>query len=128
MEGFWGQYAVSRPRPRSTLADVVAHLQHAREVAGIDHLGLGGDYDGVGVLPEGLEDVSCYPALLEALRAQSWSEEDLTKLTSGNIVRTFRDAEAVSFRLRDQRMPSIATIGALDGAPLRPAQGAEAAS
>jgi membrane dipeptidase len=114
MEGFWGRYEV--PRPRSTLADVVAHLEHAREVAGIDHLGLGGDYDGVGVLPEGLEDVSCYPALLEALRAKSWSEEDLAKLASGNIVRTFRDAETVSYRLRDERMPSTATIGALDGA------------
>ncbi|GAA1427070.1 dipeptidase [Microlunatus lacustris] len=115
MDGFWARYDV--PRPRSTLADVVAHLEHAREVAGIDHLGLGGDYDGVGVLPEGLEDVSCYPSLLEALRAEAWSEEDLAKLASGNIVRTFHDAEAVSYRLRDQRMPSIATIGALDGAP-----------
>jgi len=115
MDGFWTRYDV--PRPRSTLADVVAHLEHAREVAGIDHLGLGGDYDGVGVLPEGLEDVSCYPALLEALRAKAWSEEDLAKLASGNIVRTFHDAESVSYRLRDQRMPSIATIGALDGAP-----------
>ncbi|GAA1834712.1 dipeptidase [Microlunatus capsulatus] len=113
MDGFWARYAV--PRPRSTLADVVAHLEHVREVAGVDHVGLGGDYDGVGVLPEGLEDVSCYPALLDALRAQSWSEEDLTKLASANIVRTFHDAEAVSYRLRDQRMPSIATIGALDG-------------
>ena len=122
MEDFWHRYAV--PRPRSTLADVVAHLEHVREVAGVDHVGLGGDYDGVGVLPEGLEDVSCYPALLDALRAKSWSEEDLTKLASGNIVRTFHDAEAVSFRLRDQRMPSIATIDALDG-PLRQAQGAE---
>lgn len=115
MEDFWARYPV--PRPRSTLADVVAHLEHAREVAGIDHLGLGGDYDGVGVLPEGLEDVSCYPALLEALRTASWSEEDLTKLTSGNIVRTFHDAELVSYRLRDQRMPSIATLAALDGDP-----------
>ena len=122
MEDFWHRYAV--PRPRSTLADVVAHLEHVREVAGVDHVGLGGDYDGVGVLPEGLEDVSCYPALLDALRAKSWSEEDLTKLASGNIVRTFHDAEAVSYRLRDQRMPSIATIDALDG-PLRQAQGAE---
>ena len=114
MEGFWARYPVRRPR--STLADVVAHLEHAREVAGIDHLGLGGDYDGVGVLPEGLEDVSCYPALLDAPRAASWSEEDLVKLTSGNILRTFRDAETVSYRLRDERFPSIATIAQLDGA------------
>ncbi len=115
MEGFWRRYGI--PRPVSTLADVVAHLNHVREVAGVDHVGLGGDYDGVDVLPEGLEDVSCYPALLDALRQQAWSEEDLTKLASGNIVRAFRDAEQVSFRLRDQRMPSIATLGALDGTP-----------
>ncbi|SDR83587.1 membrane dipeptidase [Friedmanniella luteola] len=127
MDSFWGRYAV--PRPSSTLADVVAHLEHAREVAGIDHLGLGGDYDGVGVLPEGLEDVSCYPALLEALRAKSWSEEDLAKLASGNIVRTFHDAEAVSYRLRDERMPSIATLASLDGTPApRPGQGAGSTS
>ncbi len=115
MEGFWGRYPV--PRPPSTLADVVAHLEHAREVAGIDHIGLGGDYDGVGVLPEGLEDVSCYPALLDALRARAWSEEDLTRLASGNIVRTFHDAEAVSYRLRDERMPSLATLASMDGGP-----------
>jgi membrane dipeptidase len=88
-------------------------------VAGVDHIGLGGDYDGVGVLPEGLEDVSRYPALLAALRDKSWSEDDLRKLASGNLVRTFHDAEAVSYRLRDERMPSIATLASLDGAPPR---------
>ena len=123
MDAFWAGYDV--PRPPSTLLDVVAHLEHAREVAGIDHLGLGGDYDGVGSLPEGLEDVSCYPALLDALRERSWSEADLAKLTSGNIVRTLRDAEAVSYRLRDERSPSLATIEQLDGAG-RPAVGDEA--
>jgi len=117
MDAFWAGYDV--PRPPSTLLDVVAHLEHAREVAGIDHLGLGGDYDGVGSLPEGLEDVSCYQALLDALRERSWSQDDLAKLTSGNIVRTLRDAEAVSYRLRDARPPSLATIEQLD------AQGAE---
>ena len=113
MEGFWETYAV--PRPAATLDDVVGHLEHVREVAGIDHIGLGGDYDGVGVLPEGLEDVSCYPALVDALRARGWSEGDLVKLTSGNITRVFAEAEQVSFRLRDQRPPSLATLAGLDG-------------
>jgi membrane dipeptidase len=67
-------------------------------------------------VPTGLEDVSRYPALLDALRAKSWSEDDLRQLASGNIVRVLHDAEAVSFRLRDERFPSIATLEQLDGA------------
>jgi len=114
MDAFWARYPV--PQPKASLDDVVAHLEHARTVAGIDHLGLGGDYDGVTSVPTGLEDVSRYPVLLDALRARSWSEDDLRKLTSANIVRVFHDAEVVSFRLRDERPPSIATIGQLDGA------------
>ena len=117
MESFGARHPATRPP--ATVADVVAHLEHVREVAGIDHIGLGGDYDGVGVLPEGLEDVSCYPALLDALRTRDWSEPDLTKLTSGNIIRVFAEAEQVSFRLRDQRQPSLATLAGLDG----PAEG-----
>ena len=62
------EHQAESPSPPSTLADVVAHLEHVREVAGIDHVGLGGDYDGVERLPEGLEDVSSYPRLLAALR------------------------------------------------------------
>jgi len=113
MDSFWERYPVARPA--ATLADVVAHLEHVREVAGIDHIGLGGDYDGVQVLPEGLEDVSCYPALLDALRTAGWSEPDLVKLTSANITRVLAEAEQVSFRLRDERQPSMATLAALDG-------------
>ncbi len=101
--------------PKATLADVVAHLEHARAVVGIDHLGLGGDYDGVNTLPVGLEDVSCYPALFDALRGFGWSEPDLTQLAYGNISRVLHAAEAVAVRLRSQRPPSMATIAALDG-------------
>jgi membrane dipeptidase len=81
------------PCPPSTLADVVTHLDHVRDVAGIDHIGLGGDYDGVPRLPEGLEDVSCYPRLLGALGDRGWSDDDLAKLTCRNLLRTMRDAE-----------------------------------
>ena len=128
MDAFWRRYPV--PQPKASLDDVVAHLEHARSVAGVDHLGLGGDYDGVTSVPTGLEDVSRYPALLDALRAKSWSEADLIKLTSGNIVRVFHEAEAVSFRLRDARLPSIATIEQLDGqaAPTDPLDRATAAA
>ena len=84
------------PHPPATLDDVVAHVEHVREVAGIDHVGLGGDYDGVDWLPEGLEDVSCYPRLLEALRERHWSDDDLARLTCRNVLRTMRAAEGVA--------------------------------
>ncbi|WNV83771.1 dipeptidase [Umezawaea sp. Da 62-37] len=79
------------PLPRATIGDVVAHVEHAREVAGIDHIGLGGDYDGVKALPEGLEDVSTYPNLFGELLDRKWSEEDLEKLAGSNILRVLRD-------------------------------------
>ena len=79
--------------PRVTVADVVAHVEHAREVAGVDHIGLGGDYDGVKALPEGLEDVSTYPNLFGELVERGWSDEELGKLAGGNVLRVLRDAE-----------------------------------
>ncbi|MFI6099077.1 dipeptidase [Lentzea sp. NPDC051213] len=81
------------PKPAVTIDDVVAHLDHAREVVGIDHLGLGGDYDGVKELPQGLEDVSTYPNLIGALLDKGWSEDDCTKLAGANILRVLRDAD-----------------------------------
>jgi len=102
------------PSPRAGVDDVVAHLEHAREVAGIAHLGLGGDYDGVPATPLGLEDVSGYPRLLEALRSRHWSDDDLRKLTSGNLRRVLHDAEAVARERRTTEHPSLATIEALD--------------
>ena len=82
--------------PRATVADVVAHCEHIREVAGVEHIGLGGDYDGVVRQPDGLEDVSCYPALLSALAERGWSDDDLHRLTHRNVIDTLRGAEAVA--------------------------------
>jgi membrane dipeptidase len=82
------------PKPIATVEDVVAHIEHAREVAGIDHIGLGGDYDGVGSLPEGLEDVSKYPVLFAALLERGWSDEDCAKLAGRNTLRVLRDVDA----------------------------------
>jgi membrane dipeptidase len=90
------EYQAERPCPPSMLPDVVAHLDHVREVAGIDHIGLGGDYDGVDWLPEGLEDVSSYPRLLSALSEGGWSDTDLARLTCRNVLRTMRDVEDVA--------------------------------
>lgn len=113
MEAFVQPYLASRPA--ATLADVVAHCEHVREVAGIDHVGLGGDYDGVTSLPEGLEDVAGYPRLLDALAERGWSEEDLAKLGWQNVTRVLAETELVAGELRDACGPSLATIDELDG-------------
>jgi membrane dipeptidase len=105
-----------QPRPAATLADVADHVDYVRAVAGVDHVGLGGDYDGVDQQPAGLADVSCYPALIAELAGRGWSESDLGRLTSGNILRVLRDAEAAAAALAARREPSGATIAQLDGA------------
>jgi membrane dipeptidase len=84
------------PRPAVTLADVVAHVEHVRAVAGIDHIGLGGDYDGCPEFPVELPDVASYPVLLQALADRGWSGEDLTKLAHGNILRVLRAADDIA--------------------------------
>ena len=78
------------------IAEVVAHVEHAREVAGIDHIGIGGDYDGVGSLPVGLEDVSSYPVLFAALLERGWSEQECAKLAGENLLRAWAAAEEVA--------------------------------
>ncbi|MDN5381627.1 dipeptidase [Streptomyces sp. LB8] len=103
------------PRPRATVATVADHLDHMREVAGIDHLGIGGDYDGTAFTPDGLDDVSCYPNLIAELMDRGWSRTDLAKLTWQNAVRVLGDAEAVARELQATRGPSHATIEELDG-------------
>jgi membrane dipeptidase len=109
------EWAAGHPRPRATVADVVAHIEHAREVAGVDHIGLGGDYDGTDELPDGLQDVSCYPALISVLLDRGWSERDCGKLTSGNALRTLRAAEVAAEHIGASRGPSSARIEDLDG-------------
>jgi membrane dipeptidase len=111
----FGEWAASHPRPRATIADVVAHAEHVREIAGIDHVGVGGDYDGTDELPEGLQDVSCYPALIAALLERGWSEADCGKLTSRNVLRVLRTAEVAAEQISATRGPSAARIEDLDG-------------
>ena len=97
----------AHPQPHATIADVVAHIQHVRDVAGIDHVGLGGDFDGVGTLPDGIDGVDAYPRILAALMADGWSEADIRKLAGENILRVMRAVEAVAARKADER-PSLA--------------------
>ncbi|MHC5261060.1 dipeptidase [Streptomyces sp. UC4497] len=105
----------ARPRPIATVSTVADHLDHMREVAGVDHIGIGGDYDGTAFTPDGLNDVSGYPNLIAELVDRGWSRDDLSKLTWRNAVRVLADAESVASDLRSRRGPSNATLGQLDG-------------
>ena len=99
----------------ATVADVADHIEHVVELAGMDHVGIGGDFDGISSTPVGLEDVSTYPTLLAELSRRGWSEADLAKLAGENVLRVMREAEAVARRLQRERPPSTATIEELDG-------------
>ena len=85
--------------PKATIGDVADHVEHARRLAGVDHIGLGGDYDGNEEWPVGMEDVSTYPVLFAELIRRGWSDRDLAKLSRGNILRIMREAETVAARL-----------------------------
>jgi membrane dipeptidase len=95
-EEFW----VANPRPRVPLKDVADHIEHVRKIAGSDHVGLGGDFDGIEDTVVGLEDVSTYPNLFAELMRRGWTDADLSKLANGNVLRVFRSAEEVAARLR----------------------------
>ncbi len=105
----------THPRPVATVSTVADHLDHMREVAGIDHLGIGGDYDGTAFTPDGLDDVSGYPNLIAELLDRGWSRADLAKLTWQNAVRVLGAAEDVARDLRARTAPSNATLEQLDG-------------
>ena len=100
---------------KATIANVADHMDHIRKVAGPDHVGIGGDFDGITAVPAGLEDVSKYPALTAELLRRGWSDDDVRKALGLNILRVMRRAEDVAARLQKQREPSSATIEALDG-------------
>jgi membrane dipeptidase len=109
------QFRSTHPFPKATIADIADHIDHIKQVAGADHVGLGGDYDGTSDLPVGLEDVSTYPALFAELIRRGWSDADLKKLAGENVIRVLRQAEQVAARLQRERQPSTATIRLLDG-------------
>ena len=102
-------WIAANPVPRAGLADVVAHIQHVRDVAGIDHVGLGGDFDGVGALPDGVDGVDAYPRILAALMANGWTEADIRKLAGENVLRVMRRVEAVAASKRGDR-PNLARL------------------
>ena len=108
-------WVAANPVPRAAVADVVAHIQHVREVAGIDHVGLGGDFDGVDSLPDGISGVDAYPRILAALMEDGWTEGDIRKLAGENVLRVMRAVEGVAASKRAER-PSLASLPT-EGAP-----------
>ena len=94
----------AHPSPHeATLSDVADHIDHARKVAGIDHVGIGSDFDGFDGAPDGLEDVSCYPALLAELMRRGYTREEIKKVAGLNLLRVFREVEKVSAQLKRAR-------------------------
>ncbi len=94
------EWSSTHPAPRATLSQVADHVEYVRRLAGVDHVGIGGDFDGISEVPQGLEDVSTYPALFAELARRGWSDNDLRKLAGENFLRVFAQAESVAKRLR----------------------------
>jgi membrane dipeptidase len=105
----------AHPAPRATVTDIADHIDHIRKTAGIDHVGIGGDFDGITAVPVGLEDVSKYPTLFVELARRGWSDADLAKLAGENVLRVLSTAERVAARVQRERPASTATIEQLDG-------------
>jgi membrane dipeptidase len=99
-------WTAANPAPRATLGEAADHIDHIRQVAGIDHIGLGGDFDGISSVVQGLEDVSTYPALTAELLRRGYRDDDIRKILGLNILRVMRGAESVAKRLQAERGPS----------------------
>jgi membrane dipeptidase len=98
----------THPKPIVTLSEVADHIEHIRRIAGIDHVGLGSDFDGIPEGPQGLEAVDRYPALLEEMMRRGWSDADVAKLAGLNVLRVMEQAEQVAARLQASRPASEA--------------------
>ena len=100
----------THPAPVVTIRDVADHIEHIVKVAGIDHVGIGSDFDGMGTPnPEGLEDVSKFPVLLAELMRRGWTDEQVSKLAGGNVLRAMEGAERVALAMKDE-LPGTATL------------------
>jgi membrane dipeptidase len=117
------EWKSAHPQPRATLKQVADHIEHVRDIAGIDHVGIGSDFDGIDAVPEGLEDSSKFPQLFAELIRRGWGDGDLKKLAGENLLRAFHAAEATAARLQKIRQPSTKTIEQLDGPRLSSSRG-----
>ncbi|WP_300111662.1 dipeptidase [Sphingobium sp.] len=95
-------WEAAHPKPQATISQVADHVEHIVKVAGIDHVGIGSDFDGVGDLPEGLGGVQTYPALLAELMRRGWSDADIAKLAGENILRVMAAAEKTAAAMKDE--------------------------
>jgi membrane dipeptidase len=110
------RWRAENPEPRATLSQVADHIDHVKKIAGIDHIGFGGDFDGITAVVQGLEDVSKYPDLTAELLKRGYTEQDIKKILGLNVLRVMREAERVSMELHKKRGPSTATIESMDRA------------
>jgi membrane dipeptidase len=108
-------YRAAHPVPHATVSDVADHIDHIRQIAGVDHVGIGGDFDGITATVQGLSDVSMYPSLFAELIHRGWSDADLRKLAGENVLRVLSQAEDVAARLQKTHQPSTKTIQQMDG-------------
>ena len=108
-------WLAANPPPSATIEQVADHIDHLAAVAGVEHVGIGSDFDGGDLLPTGLEDVSRFPYLIAELLGRGYSDAEVRGIAGGNVLRVMRGAEAVASRLRAERPPSEATIEELDG-------------
>jgi membrane dipeptidase len=113
------EWRAANPVPRGTVGTLADHVDHVVRVAGIDHVGIGSDYDGVTTLPVGMEDASRFPYLTAELLRRGYSDADVAKILGGNVLRAMRAAERTAARLQRERAPSQAVIDVLDGRPVR---------
>ena len=109
-EAFLASYRAEHEEPVPTVADVADHIDHIRDVAGVEHVGIGSDFDGTFAVPQGLEDVGCYPNLFAELLSRGYTEPELAMIARGNILRVMREAQGVAERLQAERSPSLATV------------------
>jgi membrane dipeptidase len=110
---FRSEWQAAHPEPEATLAQVADHIEHVRDVAGVGHVGIGGDFDGTLDVTVGLEDVSAYPALFAELLARGWAESDCAALAGGNLLRALRDAESFAAGLSALDKKDTAAAGGL---------------
>ncbi len=115
------QWSAAHPAPpRPAIATIADHIEHIRRVAGVDHIGYGSDFDGMDCAPQGLEDVSKFPALTAELLRRGWSDRDVEKVIGLNLLRALRQTERVARRLQRERKPATATMFELDSVGGKP--------
>lgn len=104
------EWVRTNPAPSATLADVADHIDHIRSIAGVDHIGVGGDFDGISSVPVGLEDVATYPALFAELLRRGYSEDEIRGIAGLNLLRAMREMEQASARLRGEQGPLLSDM------------------